>query len=55
MIMSLTKDNRPGMNGVVNGLFDKFILCPTSQLAREVAASSGLTCVTLSGYVVNFY
>ncbi len=53
MIMSLTTNTRPGMDLVVKGLFDKFILCPTSKIARGIAESRGLTCVTLNGYVVN--
>ncbi len=53
MVMRLTTNTQPGMNLVVKGLFDNFILCPTSKIAREAAQSRGKTCVTLDGYVVN--
>jgi len=54
MIISINVNTRPGMNFVVRWLYnDKLVLCPTSQIAREVSEKIGLTCVTLDGYVVN--
>ena len=38
---------------VVEGIFDKFILCPNTDRAREFFIKSKFTCATLDGYVVN--
>jgi len=54
MIVSITLKTLPGMGFVANRLFnDRFVLCPTSQDARVVSRLTGLTCVTLKGFVVN--
>lgn len=54
MVISINMNTRPGMHFVVRWLYhDKLVLCPTSQIAREVFGKIGLTCVTLDGFVVN--